>query len=94
MILLYILYKTHLFLYSSEVMDYTGVLDDIKIGGEAQATMNALKKKTLKTVNGFKSTIRRRLAPNGIKNTIEAAATKEKLATFGFAAGAFVGFML
>ena len=70
------------------------MLDDVKLPAEAQASMNILKKKALTGINGFKASVRRRLGKDGLQNTVKAAATKEKMATFGFAAGAFVGFMI
>jgi hypothetical protein len=94
------LYLSHTFLdyifcysygCSSEALNYAGVFDGIS--QDSKAAINKVKNSALKSVNNARKTLRRRLAPKGIKNTIQAALTTEKLATCGVAAGAFLGLM-
>ena len=73
-------------------MNFAGAFDSISDGNKA--FVDKVKNSALKSADNLRRTVRRRLAPGGIKNTIEAAFTTEKLATCGVATGAFVGFML
>ena len=56
--------------------------------------IEAAKNRALNTVDKYKEEVRRRFGPKGIKGTIQAAATKEKMFTFGVATGSFVAFVL
>jgi Flp pilus assembly protein TadG len=78
--------------YRSEALNYAGFFD--KLSTDNKAFLGNVKNSALKSVNNARQSVRRRLAPNGIKSTIEGAVTTEKMATMGVAAGAFVGFMI
>jgi len=79
---------------ASEVLHHSGALDNIDIGDDAEFVLKKVSKSAQRTVEGFRTTVRRRLSKDGISNTIESAMNKERMATVGFAAGAFVGFMI
>lgn len=73
----------------SEVLNYSGAFD--KLSEESRDKIDDVKKGALKMVNKYRSQIRRRLKPEGIRNAIQAAATKEKAAAAGAATGVFLG---
>mmetsp|Transcript_32964 Transcript_32964/g.49783 ORF Transcript_32964/g.49783 Transcript_32964/m.49783 type:complete len:154 (+) Transcript_32964:45-506(+) len=75
-----------------EVLNYSGLLD--QISSENKAFVNNAKNSCLKSFKNIRTHARRKLSPNGIRNSIEKAVTTEKAATACFAAGAFVGFMV
>ena len=77
---------------STEALNYAGVFEGIS--DDSKAIVDKVKNSALKSVNNVRCSIRRRLAPDGIKKTVEAALTTEKLATCGVAAGAFIGLIL
>ena len=70
------------------------MLDNVKPTDDAKSMMEAAKSRALNTVEKYKEEVRRRLGPKGIKGTIQAAATKEKMFTFGVAGGSLVAFVL
>lgn len=73
-------------------MNYAGVFDSIP--DDSKAILNKVKNSALKSANNVRCTVRRRLGPNGLKHTIEAALDTEKVAACGLAAGALLGFIL
>jgi hypothetical protein len=75
-------------------LNYSGALEHVELSDESQLMLKKVKNSINANIQDFRQTVRRRLAPQGISNTIESAMTKEKMATLGFAAGAFVGFMI
>ena len=80
--------------FRSEVLSFSGVLDNVKPSDDAKTMIDAAKNRALNTVEKYKEEVRRRFGPKGIKGTIQAAATKEKMFTFGVATGSFVAFVL
>lgn len=76
----------------SEGLNYAGAFDGVS--DDSMAFLGKVKSSTLKSVNNLRSTVRKRVSPGGIRNTIGAGLTSEKMATMGVAAGAFVGLML
>lgn len=78
----------------AEVASLTGVLDQVELGEESQFFVNKAKTSVSNAVNGFRTQVKRRLNPEEIQNTITSAMGKEKMATLGVAAGAFVGFLV
>ena len=60
----------------------------------SKAIVNKVKNSALKSASNLRSTFRRRLGPNGLRKTIEAALDTEKVAACGVATGAFFGFLL
>lgn len=52
------------------------------------------KNSVINNVDKFRVEVRRQLNPKKVRDNIDAALTKERMATFGFATGAFVGFAL
>jgi len=74
---------------ASEVLNYSGAFD--RLSEESKDKLDDIKKGTLKLVNKYRSQIRRRIQPAGIRNAIQAAATKEKAAAVGAATGVFLG---
>jgi len=75
-----------------EVLNYSGVLD--QISSENKAFISNAKNSCLKSLKNLRTHAHRKLAPSGIRKSIERAVTTEKTATACFAAGAFVGFMI
>lgn len=76
-----------------EVLDYAGLLkdlDDFELYEENKATIKAVKQSFVKSVKEFKTGIRNQLNPK----TLDARIKANKEASTGFAAGAFVGFMI
>jgi hypothetical protein len=73
-------------------LNYSGALENMT--EKNQDLIHKVKNSALKSVSNLRSEFRRRLNPAGIRNTIEEAVTTEKMAAFGFATGAFVGFMI
>jgi len=99
--LLYIrLFSTYVLMFplllafiSVEVLDYAGLLkdlDDFELYEENKATIKAVKQSFVKSVKEFKTGIRNQLNPK----TLDARIKANKEASTGFAAGAFVGFMI
>lgn len=79
-------------LHRTEALNYAGVFEGIS--DDSKAIVDKVKNSALKSVNNLRCSIRRRLAPDGIKKTVEAALTTEKVAACGFASGAFLGFII
>lgn len=76
----------------SEGLNYAGAFDGVS--NDSKAFLGKVKSSTLKSMKNLRSTVRKRVSPGGIRNTIEAGLTNEKMATMGVAAGAFAGLML
>ena len=88
-----VLYLTLTFslIFSTEVLNAAGVLDDIPSFSEEQTEVaEGLKRRALKYANGFRTTVRKRLNPENIRSLMET----DRMATMGAGAGAFVGFLL
>jgi hypothetical protein len=89
---LFIPYTTKI--YRAEVASLTGVLDEVDLGDDSKLYLKMAKNTFSNAVNGFRTQVKRRLNPEGIHETISSAMGKEKMATLGAAAGAFVGFLI
>jgi len=72
----------------------TGVLNHVNLGEENKLHINQARNTVTNVVNGFRDQVKRRLNPESVHNTIASAMGKEKMATLGAAAGAFVGFLI
>lgn len=75
-----------------EVLNYSGVFD--QISSENKAFITNAKNSCLKSLKNVRTHARNKLAPRGIRKSIEKAVTTERTATACLAAGAFVGFMI
>ena len=90
-----------LLLLRSEVMNAAGVFDDIDLPdsvdsvlGDAKPFMEVAKKRTLTTINDLRTAVRAKINPAKLRENLEAALVKERMATLGAATGAFVGLAL
>jgi hypothetical protein len=77
---------------ASEALNAAGVLE--KIPKENMQTVQMVKQSAVNVLEDFRLTVRRRLKPEGIRNSFEAMLNKERMTTLGFASGAFVSCVL
>ena len=56
--------------------------------------MDVAKKRTLVAINDLRTTVRRKINPAKLRDNLEEALVKERMATLGAATGAFVGLAL
>jgi hypothetical protein len=82
---------TYLFFRRTEVLHYTGLLEELPSFSEEQTDMmQDLKGGIMKRAEGFRVQVRRRLNPQ----TLQKFAADEKSVTLGTAGGAILGFLL
>jgi hypothetical protein len=81
---------THLFFLRTEVLHYTGLLEELKLSEEQTDMMQDLKGGIMKRAEGFRVQVRRRLNPLTVKKFV----ADEKSVTVGAAGGAILGFLL
>jgi hypothetical protein len=81
---------TYLFFLRTEVLHYTGLLEELKLSEEQTDMMQGLKGGIMKRAEGFRVQVRRRLNPLTVKKFV----ADEKSVTFGTAGGALLGFLL
>lgn len=82
---------TYLFFRRTEVLHYTGLLEELPRFSEEQTDMmQDLKGGIMKRAEGFRVQVRRRLNPVTVKKFV----ADEKSVTLGAAGGAILGFML
>lgn len=74
--------------------NYAGVFEKIKFSEENSRRLKMVRKYVVNTVDDFRQDVRRVLNPKKVKDNIDVALTKERMATLGFATGAFAGFAL
>jgi hypothetical protein len=81
---------TFLFFRRTEVLHYTGLLEELNLSEEQADIMQDLKGGIMKRAEGFRVQVRRRLNPLTVKKFV----ADEKSATFGTAGGAILGLLL
>jgi hypothetical protein len=79
-----------LFFRRTEVLHYTGLLEELKLSEEQTDMMQDLKGGVMKRAEGFRVQVRRRLNPQTVKQFV----ADEKSVTIGAAGGAILGFLL
>ena len=79
-------------LYSSEALKYSGALE--RVSEENMDTAKKIKASVVNTVDKYRVSVRRKLQPETIRAAFHDAVNKDKMATFGFATGCFVGCVL
>jgi len=88
-------------LNSSEMMNAAGVFKDIELADsmdsvldDAKPFLDVAKKRTLVAINDLRTTVRQKMTPARLRNNLEEALVKERMATLGAATGAFIGLAL
>jgi hypothetical protein len=77
---------------SSEALKYAGALEYVP--EENMEQIQKVKKSVVDVVDRFRIQVRRRLNPSNVREAFNTAIKRDKMATFGFAAGCFVGCVL
>ena len=78
-------------LFRTEVLHYTGVMEDIPgLSDEQEDMLKVMKNNVVKKANGFRASVRRRLSPEAVQYVFD----KELVGALGLASGAFVGSLL
>lgn len=75
---------------ATEALNAAGVLDEIKFPDSLTDEKENLKRRALSVANGFRNGVRERLKPETLKRYMET----ERMASIGFASGAFLGFVV
>lgn len=75
---------------ATEALNAAGILDEIKFPDAYSDSKENLKRRALTAANGFRNGVRERLKPETLKNFMET----DRMASIGFASGAFLGFVL
>ena len=75
---------------ATEALNAAGVLDEIKIPDTFSTEGENLKRRALSVANGFREGVRDRFKPETLRRLMET----ERMASIGFASGAFLGFVL
>mmetsp|Transcript_22798 Transcript_22798/g.63603 ORF Transcript_22798/g.63603 Transcript_22798/m.63603 type:complete len:160 (-) Transcript_22798:1476-1955(-) len=76
---------------ASEVLNAAGLLDDIPSFSDEQVQLaESMKRRALKTAQGFRQKVRDSVNPAKVQSFLET----DKMAAMGLAAGAFVGFVV
>lgn len=75
---------------ATEALNAAGVLDEIKGPDFFSSDKENLKKRALTAANNFRNGVRERLNPETYKKYMET----ERMASIGFASGAFMGFII
>lgn len=78
--------------FSSEVLKYSGALEHVD--DEYMDTAQKVKRSLANTVDKYRVTVRNRFKPETMRQTFHDAVEKDRMATFGFATGCFVGCVL
>jgi hypothetical protein len=79
-----------LFFRRTEVLHYTGLLEELKLSEEQTDMMQDLKGGIMQRAEGFRVQVRRRLNPLTVKKFV----MDEKSVAVGTAGGAILGFLL
>jgi hypothetical protein len=79
-----------LFFRRTEVLHYTGLLEELQLSEEQTDMMQDLKGGIMKRAEGFRVQVRRRLNPLTVKKFV----MDEKSVAVGTAGGAILGFLL
>jgi hypothetical protein len=77
---------------SSEALKYAGALEYVP--EENMKQIQKVKNSVADVVERFRLQVRRRLNPDNIREAFNTAVRRDKMATFGFATGCFVGCVL
>lgn len=75
---------------ATEALNAAGVLDDIKFPDSYSDETENMKRRALSAANRFRTGVRKRLNPDALKGFMET----DKMASIGFASGAFLGFIV
>jgi hypothetical protein len=75
-----------------EALKYAGALDYVPEDNMAQ--IQKVKSSVVKVLDRYRVQVRRRLNPENLREAFDTALNKDKMATFGFATGCFVGCVL
>jgi len=78
--------------YSTEVLNAAGILDEVKGSfiPDSSEMLEGVKQRALSAANDFRTTVRKQLNPEKIKELY----ASDPMSTMGLATGAFVGFLL
>ena len=79
------------FAFRSEVLDQTGVLDDVELSEDSSTVLAIAKRKMKTTVNDCRYIVKDHLNIEKMRSTFRACQEKDKLATMGFTTGAVAG---
>lgn len=75
---------------ATEALNAAGVLDEIKFPDSLSDERENLKRRALSVANGFRNGVRDRLKPETLRKFMET----DRMASIGFASGAFLGFVV
>lgn len=82
-------------------MNAAGVFKDIDLPDsvdnvldDARPFVDVAKRRTLVAINDLRTTVRKKINPAKLRDNLEEALVKERMATLGAATGAFVGLAL
>ncbi|CAJ1966896.1 unnamed protein product [Cylindrotheca closterium] len=75
---------------ATEALNAAGVLDEIKIPDHFSSEKENLKRRALTAANDFRNGVREKLKPETLRRFMET----DRMASIGFASGAFLGFVL